>query len=211
MGIVEERCFFYTFRVIFTQFQYSCFDSSVGIGLTSGTSMLLARLFRLSPVAATLLLFVAFSVVVAPVKALPVPHPKQHGDYKREVEALEEQWRLNQLANDVAGMDNLLSDDYIGISMTGKVYTKAQQLERMKNRDLMLTRINIDEMKVKLIGTIAIVTSHTDIEGVNDGLPVKGTYRYTRIYKRLPSGIWKITSFEATRSPRSNGDEAKAP
>ena len=29
--------------------------------------------------------------------------------------------------------------------------------------------------------------------------PMHGTYRYTRVYSRLPSGTWKITNFEATR------------
>ena len=45
-------------------------------------------------------------------------HEKKH-DAKRQVEALEEQWRQAQLIGDVATMDKLLSDDYIGITMTG--------------------------------------------------------------------------------------------
>jgi ketosteroid isomerase-like protein len=50
-----------------------------------------------------------------------------------------------------------------------------------------------------LIGTTAIVTSRADVDGTNDGMPMHGTYRYTRVYSRTPSGIWKITNFEATR------------
>jgi ketosteroid isomerase-like protein len=138
--------------------------------------------------------------IVAPAFALP---RQQKRDYKQQVESLEEQWRQTQLTNDVSAMDKLLSDDYIGISITGQIYTKAQQLERMRTRKFMLTQIKSDEMKVKLIGAIAIVTSRTDIEGINDDVPIKGTYRYTRVYKRLPSGVWKITSFEATRVPKS--------
>jgi ketosteroid isomerase-like protein len=56
---------------------------------------------------------------------------------------------------------------------------------------------------VKLVGSIAIVTSHAEVEGTNEGVPVQGTFRYTRVYQRLPSGAWKITSFEATRVPGS--------
>jgi len=41
------------------------------------------------------------------------------------------------------------------------------------------------------------------VEGTNEGMSVKGTYRYTRVYRRLPDGNWKITSFEATRVPKS--------
>jgi ketosteroid isomerase-like protein len=140
-------------------------------------------------------------------------HEKKH-DAKRQVEAIEEQWRQAQLAGDVATMDSLLSDDYIGISMTGQVNTKIQQLDRMRNHKIVLSRLDLGEMQVKLIGSIAIVTSRAEVEGTNEGMPVKGTYRYTRVYQRLPTGGWKITSFEATRVPapkESNNHDAIAP
>jgi ketosteroid isomerase-like protein len=135
------------------------------------------------------------------VRPLPIPlHEKKH-DAKRQVQGLEEQWRTAQLAGDVAAMDKLLSDDYIGISMTGQVNTKAQQLDRVRNHKVTLTKLDLGEMQVKLVGSIAIVTSRAEVEGVNEGVPVKGTFRYTRVYQHLPSGEWKITSFEATRVP----------
>jgi ketosteroid isomerase-like protein len=127
-------------------------------------------------------------------------HEKKH-DAKRQVETLEEQWRQAQLGGDVATMDKLLSDDYIGISITGQVNTKTQQLDRMRMHKVALTRLDLGERQVKLIGSIAIVTSRAEVEGTNEGASVKGTYRYTRVYQRLPSGVWKITSFEATRVP----------
>ena len=155
-------------------------------------------------------LLIPSAVLLVAVVGWPVPalcsswnqplHEKKH-DAKRQVEALEEQWRQAQLAGDVATMDKLLSDDYIGISMTGQVNTKMQQLDRMRMHKVALTRLDLGERQVKLIGSIAIVTSRAEVEGTNDGAPVKGTYRYTRVYQRLPSGVWKITSFEATRVP----------
>ena len=131
------------------------------------------------------------------------PGPKRP-DAKHQVEALEEQWRVAQLAGDIATMDKMLSDDYIGISMTGEVDTKAQQLRRVADRRMMLTRIELSDMKVKLVGAVAIVTSRAQVEGTNDGVSVRGIYRYTRVYHRLSNGQWKITSFEATREHRSH-------
>ncbi len=134
-------------------------------------------------------------------------HEKKHAA-KQQVETLEEQWRQAQLAGDVTTMDKLLSDDYIGITITGQVNTKEQQLERMRMHKVALTRLDLVERQVKLIGSIAIVTSRAEVEGTNEGMPLKGTFRYTRVYQRLPSGMWKITSFEATRvpGPRGPGD-----
>src|SRR5438309_7586455 len=135
-------------------------------------------------------------------------HEKKH-DAKRQVEALEEQWRQAQLAGDVSTMDKLLSDDYIGITMTGQVNTKTQQLDRMRMHKIAITKLDLGERQVKLVGSIAIVTSRAEVEGTNEGAPVKGTYRYTRVYQRLPTGAWKITSFEATRVPgRKNSDNS---
>jgi len=122
-------------------------------------------------------------------------------DAKKQVEALEEQWRTAQLAGDVATMDKMLSEDFIGISMSGQVNTKAQLLDRIRAHKVSLSKVELSDMKVKLIGGIAIVTSQAEVVGTSEGASVKGTYRYTRVYQRLPSGGWKITSFEATRVP----------
>jgi ketosteroid isomerase-like protein len=128
------------------------------------------------------------------------PHPRRNDQFKHQVELLEEAWRKAQLNDDVDAMDKLLSDDYVGITMTGQVVTKMQQLDRMRNREMVLTKVVLDDVKVKVIGsTAAIVTSLADVDGTNDGEPMHGTYRYTRVYSRLPTGQWKITNFEATR------------
>lgn len=138
-------------------------------------------------------------------------HEKKH-DYKKQVEALEEQWRKAQLASDVATMDKMLADDFVGISMSGQVNTKAQQLERIRTRKLVISKIELSDMKVKLKGAVAIVTSQAEVEGTSEDGSVKGTYRYTRIYQRETNGDWKITNFEATRihAPKTAGENSGA-
>ena len=139
------------------------------------------------------------------------PHPKRHDQYKHQVEQLEEVWRTAQLNADVDAMDKLLSDDYVGITMTGQVVTKMQQLDRIRERALVITQLDLSDIKVKLIGPIvAVVTSRAEVKGTNDGGPMSGTFRYTRVYQRLPSGAWKITSFEATRVPTDGGRSSHA-
>jgi ketosteroid isomerase-like protein len=143
---------------------------------------------------------VAVTFLTRPLRA-DGPHPKRHDQYKHEVEHLEDVWRTAELNGDVDAMDKLLSDDYVGITMTGQVVTKMQQLDRMKKRKLVLDKIDLEDVKVKLIGSTAIVTSLADVDGTNDGL-----FRSTRVYSRLPNGTWKITNFEATRvGPQRGG------
>jgi ketosteroid isomerase-like protein len=127
------------------------------------------------------------------------PHRRVHEQYKHQVEKLEDVWSAAQLSGDVTAIDQLLSDDYVGITMSGQVVTKIQQLDRMRKRTMVLSKYDLTDMKVKLIGTTAVVTSLAEIEGSNDGQPIHGTFRSTRVYTRLLSGVWKVTNFEATR------------
>jgi ketosteroid isomerase-like protein len=137
--------------------------------------------------------------------ASPASHHRKL-NAKAQVEALEEQWRVAQIAGDTTTLGKMLSDDYVGISMTGEVDTKAQQLSRVADRRMVLTKIELSDRKVKLVGAVAIVTSRALVEGTNDGVSMQGMYRYTRIYRHLPTGQWKITSFEATREHRHHAD-----
>ncbi|QNI36618.1 nuclear transport factor 2 family protein [Edaphobacter albus] len=139
-------------------------------------------------------------------------HDKHH-ESRKQIEAMEEQWRVAQLAGDAATMGRLLSDDFIGISMSGQVHTKAQQLERIQTRKVVLTKMDLSDMKVKVLDSVAIVTGQVDVEGTSEGTSVKGVYRYTRVYQQLPSGQWKITSYESTkiRPAKSSQGEVKEP
>jgi ketosteroid isomerase-like protein len=152
----------------------------------------------------------AGALFAVPARA-DVPHPRRKEEYKRQVEKLEEAWRAAELGGDADAMDKLLSDDYVGITMTGQVVTKAQQLDRMRNRSIVVSSIALTDVKVKLIGTTAVVTSLAAVDGTNDGEPMHGMYRYTRVYTRLPSGTWKITNFEATRVGQQQGPGGRRP
>jgi ketosteroid isomerase-like protein len=174
------------------------FDVASNSGLTSGTPMLRSRSRHIpSPV---VVLFAALLVVpLAQVFAQRnhQRHERKHMEREQIVE-LEQEWQKAALADDVATMDRLLSEDYLGITASGEVLTKAQQLDHMRNREVVLNKLQTSELKIKLVGNIAIVTSLAKVEGTSDGEPLLGSYRYTRVYQRLASGTWKITNFEVT-------------
>jgi ketosteroid isomerase-like protein len=150
-------------------------------------------------------------VACKPVAAFAVHHPHQKRVTKVAVEALEEQWRQAQLNGDVTAMDHLLSDDFVGITAFGQVTTKEQQLARVRDRSFLLTQLDLSDIKVKLIGPIvAVVTSRAEIKGTDNGVPISGAFRYTRVYQRLINGTWKITSFESTRVPTEGGGRGRA-
>lgn len=144
----------------------------------------------------------ALPLLLAPPPAFSgLKHPVPRRQFRHQVQDLEQQWRVATLNGDFATLDRLLSDDYVGISWTGQINTKTTQINRLRTGSLVFRRMDLSDMKVKMIGTVAIVTCRAQVEGSNDGVDVEGSFLYTRIYQRLPSGIWKITNFEATRIP----------
>lgn len=131
--------------------------------------------------------------------------PKHNKLVKEQIEGLEEQWRKATVDGDAIAMDKLLSDDFVGINWTGQINNKAMQLDRIRNRTVAVEGLELSDIKIKVVGSIAIVTSRATLKGTSDEGPINGDFRYTRVYQRLPSGIWKITNFEATRIPNGEG------
>jgi ketosteroid isomerase-like protein len=142
-------------------------------------------------------LFVVAVCLVMAHPAFALPHRDNHAIHK-EIEALEQQWREAVVSNNVTQMDSLLADDYIGISANGTVETKAQALALRKAGTVRITTLDLNDLKVRVYGDTAVVTSRADLEGTNGQSDISGNYRYTRVYNRR-YGQWKIVSFEASR------------
>lgn len=126
-----------------------------------------------------------------------LPHHENHAIHK-EIEGLEMQWRQAVISNNVGQMDHLLADDYIGISANGTVETKAQALAQRRAGTVKISQLDLTDLKVRVYGDTAVVTSQANLQGVNGQSNISGNYRYTRVYNRR-LGQWKIVSFEASR------------
>jgi ketosteroid isomerase-like protein len=145
---------------------------------------------------ACLMLAAALCLVLAN-PAWAMPRHESHAIHK-EIESLEMQWRDAVVGNNVSQMDHLLADDYIGISANGTVETKTQELAQRRAGTIRIQSLDLSDLKVRVYGDTAVVTSRAELTGVNGQSDISGNYRYTRVYnKRL--GQWKIVSFEASR------------
>jgi ketosteroid isomerase-like protein len=145
--------------------------------------------------------FVTAALLVAalPYASAQTHKGKEHKRVERsQILSLEHEWQQAVLSDDISAMDKLLSEDYLGINAGGEVLTKTQQLDHMREHKLMITRLDSSEIKIKLVGNIAIVTSLAQVEGTSDDETLHGAYRYTRVYQRLAGGLWRVTNFEVT-------------
>ncbi len=143
--------------------------------------------------ALVLVLFCWFSL---PAHAV-FPH---HDSLHKEIEGLELQWREALVNNNLPVIDRLLADDYLGIGANGTLETKADVLAMHRSGSLKITLMNLSDLKIRVYGDTAVVTSKADLEGTNGDRDISGHYRYTRVYSNR-DGQWRIVSFEASRIP----------
>jgi hypothetical protein len=110
--------------------------------------------------------------------------------------------------NNVAELDRLLADDYLGISANGTLETKADELTKRRGGSFHTAHINLSGIKVRIYGDTAVVTSKADVVGNNGDRDISGRFRYTCVYSdRL--GQWRIVSFEASRISKSAESDDK--
>jgi ketosteroid isomerase-like protein len=153
--------------------------------------------FSVAAGAITLCCFLSLAASSAVAGVPGLPKRETHAVHK-QIEALEMQWRDAQVDNNIAVIDHLLADDYVGISANGTIEDKTQTIAQRKAGTIRITQLDLDDLKVRLYGDTAVVTSKADLQGVNGQSDISGKYRYTRVYNRR-LGQWKIVSFEASR------------
>ncbi len=156
-----------------------------------------AKLIRTAGWGAVILL--GMLVAVPPVRSAIIPiggGPK--GAMHKQVEQLEGQWRTAVLAGDATAMAGMLDESYVGIGPDGTIVNKAEELQARASGADRIVRFDVQDRKVRLYGTTAVVTSRVHLQGVYSGQPLLGVYRYTRVWT-LTRGQWRIVSFEANR------------
>jgi ketosteroid isomerase-like protein len=148
--------------------------------------------------------------LLAPLLAIPVwakpqqpaennmPH-SQKNESRHIIDRLEDKWRNAVLKNDVAALDSLMAEDYVGIRSNGTLETKEQALDRYRKGEWHVNSMDMSERKVRFYGRTAVVTSVVQTTGTNDEGPLDGMYRYTRVYVRDARGNYTIVNFEASR------------
>ena len=150
------------------------------------------------------LVFILLCGFARPAHAV-FPH---HENAHKEIEGLELDWRQAQLTNNIPEVERLLADDYLGISANGTLETKADELTRRRSGTLRITQLDLSDIKVRIYGDTAVVTSKADLVGKNGDRDISGRFRYTRVYSNR-DGQWRIVSFEASRISGNSEEDKK--
>jgi ketosteroid isomerase-like protein len=109
-----------------------------------------------------------------------------------EIVRLEADLRSAQLAADVATLGRLISEDLLFTGPDGQLGTKAADLAAHQSGVVRIREHLPRELRIRRVGVdVAIVALRTDLFVEVSGSPVRGTYRYTRVWAREDS-TWRV-------------------
>lgn len=117
---------------------------------------------------------------------------------EEQIAALSDQVLQADLKADTGFMEKHFADDYTAIYSSGKLFTKAQDIERIKSGDLKYEALDVRERKIRIYGNTAVVILLVSSKGTLSGKPFSGDFRSTWIFVKQ-KGNWKKVAFQATR------------
>lgn len=104
----------------------------------------------------------------------------------------EEKLKVAMMNNDVATLNELLSDKLQFVVFDGSVITKNDDLKSHKAKMLKLNKLEFSEREIEIIGEHAVVTVKAYLEGSFAGNPIKDHLRYLRVWTKTSNGFQVI-------------------
>jgi ketosteroid isomerase-like protein len=113
------------------------------------------------------------------------------------VAALDTEYQAAVQRNDAAAMDRLLADDFVLITGTGRVITKADLVEDARKRNVIYERQDDSQQVVRVWGDTAVITALLWVKGTEKGAPFEYKLWFSDVYLRTEGG-WKYTFAQAS-------------
>jgi ketosteroid isomerase-like protein len=118
-------------------------------------------------------------------------------DEKKIVAALDTQYQAAVQKNDAAAMDQILADDFVLVTGSGKTYTKADLLQEARSGRAIYERQDDSAQTVRVWGNTAVVTAKLWAKGAENGKPFEYTLWFSDTYVRTPAG-WRYVFGQAS-------------
>jgi ketosteroid isomerase-like protein len=119
-------------------------------------------------------------------------------DDETEVAMLDRAWADAVPRRDTAAINRILADDFTGIDPAANTFTKTSYVHELSEGAFSNDRIGLDEVRPRVFGDVAVVTSLIKLNGA----PTGG--RMTNVYVKR-QGRWKCVSSHASGRTESFG------
>jgi ketosteroid isomerase-like protein len=142
------------------------------------------------------ILAIAALALMAGVSAARPPE-----DVAQTLTKLENDWAKAGLAGDAAGLEKLLTPDYVYTNQDGEMATRAEMVAGVKSGSTRYTTFTVEDLKVHVYGDAAVVTGKGSIKGKENGKPIDEVLRFTDTWV-MRDGRWVCAATQVTRVPK---------
>ncbi|QHT70286.1 nuclear transport factor 2 family protein [Rhodocytophaga rosea] len=121
---------------------------------------------------------------------------------KTEDELLQTQVRRFEamIENDQTELEQLLASDLVYTHSNAVVENKQEFLATLKSQKLIYRSVQPDEVKVRLLGSVGIITGRADVVVEQEGKTNTLHLRFMDVYAKR-KGHWQQVSWQSTRIP----------
>jgi ketosteroid isomerase-like protein len=142
--------------------------------------------------------FVAVGLLTGCADGISPKESDMKDDAERELTALEKEWAQAFVKNDAEAIGRYMADDWTVISPDGNVVDKATFLGLIKSGVLTHDLMEIAQVKVRVYGDTAVVTSRATSKGKFRGEAFSELERSTDVLVKQ-KGQWKSVVTHLTR------------
>jgi ketosteroid isomerase-like protein len=118
---------------------------------------------------------------------------------EQELIAMEKDWTQAALKKDIAVIDRIAADDWVGIDFTGKTFSKADIINEVKSGASAPRSIELGPMKVRVYGDTAVVNGSDTEKSTWQGKDSSGHYVWTDVFVKR-NGRWQAVSSQSTKT-----------
>lgn len=116
---------------------------------------------------------------------------------RKAVSALDSQYQVAVKVGDTTTMARILADDFVVVTGSGHVYTKADLLGMASTKRVIYEHQDESEQTVRIWGDTAVVTAKLWGKGLDQGKPFDWHVWFSDTYVRTPSG-WRYVHGQAS-------------
>ncbi len=103
--------------------------------------------------------------------------------------------------NDLRKLSQIYSDDYMLVRPDGSVFSKAQILEDLKIHSMSFTSIELTNEKIRIYGSVGILTGDSKIMTVRDGKESEIEFRFVAVYAKQSDRL-QLVHFQSSPLPK---------
>jgi ketosteroid isomerase-like protein len=135
----------------------------------------------------------AFADTPSPTAASTAKEPS----VSQTIKQLEQDWTDASKAGDASKLDQILADDWVGLTFDGRKETKQTVLARVKSGKDTTESVENGPMDVKVLGSVAVVQGSDTEKSMTNGKDSSGQYVWMDVFAKR-HGKWVAVRSEST-------------